>query len=61
LARVENLKLGKTLEDGTTLGQYSAALEKVGVKITDASGNLRIMDDILVDIGKKWGMLEKAE
>jgi TP901 family phage tail tape measure protein len=53
-ARVENLKLGDTLEDGTTLGQYSQALEKVGVSIKDSNGNLKEMDDILKGIGTQW-------
>ena len=60
-ARVENLKLGETLEDGTDLGQYSAALEKVGVNIKDGNDQLRAMDDILDDIGAPWGLLNKSE
>jgi hypothetical protein len=36
--------LGKSLEDGTTLGKYSAALETVGINIKDASGQLKSMD-----------------
>ena len=60
-ARIENLKLGDTLEDGTSLGQYSAALAKVGVNIKDANGNLRDMDGILDDIGKQWELLNKDE
>ena len=60
-ARIENLKLGETLEDGTTLGQYSEALAKVGVHIQDANGNLRGMDNILNDIGARWETLGKSE
>ena len=60
-ARIESLKLGETLEDGTSLGQYSAALEKVGVSIKDANGNLKDMDDILNEIGATWGLLAKDE
>jgi hypothetical protein len=37
-ARLQDLKLGETLDDGTTLGTYSANLAKVGVDIKDASG-----------------------
>jgi hypothetical protein len=37
-ARLNDLKLGETLEDGTTLGQYTENLAKVGVNIKDASG-----------------------
>jgi hypothetical protein len=37
-ARIQDLDLGKTLEDGTTLGSYSEALNKVGINIKDQSG-----------------------
>ena len=60
-ARIQDLELGKTLEDGTTLGQYSEALHKVGVNIKDASGGLRDMDDILNDMGKKWQTIDKDQ
>lgn len=60
-ARVENLKLGDTLEDGTTLGQYSEALQKVGVNIKDSNGQLKKMDTILTDIGTTWGALDRDQ
>jgi hypothetical protein len=44
---MENLSLGETLDDGTTLGKYSDALKTVGVNIKDANGNLKDMDIIL--------------
>jgi len=56
-ARFQDLELGKTLEDGTDLGQYSKALAKVGVDIKDANGDLRDMNDILDDLGAKWATL----
>jgi len=37
-ARLEGLKLGETLDDGTDLNKYSQALATVGVNIKDASG-----------------------
>ena len=60
-ARVENLKLGETLEDGTTLGQYSEALAKVGVNIKDSNGQLKEMDDILSSIGTTWQILDRDQ
>jgi hypothetical protein len=51
---MEGLSLGETLEDGVDLNKYSEALEKVGVNVLDASGQLRDMDDILDDLGEKW-------
>lgn len=57
-ARIQDLELGKTLEDGTTLGKYSQALDAVGVSIKDADGGLRAMDDILDDLGEKWNSFD---
>lgn len=58
-ARLEGLKLGETLDDGTDLNKYSQALATIGVNIKDASGQLRNMDDILDDMAKKWNTLSK--
>ena len=57
-ARIQDLELGETLEDGTTLGQYSQALEKVGVNIKDANGSLKAMDQIIDEIGTRWKTLD---
>ena len=60
-ARMEDLKLGKTLEDGTTLGKYSSTLEKIGVNIKDQTGQLKTMDTILSEMGAKWQTLSKDQ
>ena len=60
-ARIQDLELGETLEDGTTLGKYSEALNAVGINILDASGNLMEMDDILDAMAGKWDTLTKAQ
>ena len=60
-ARIQDLDLGKTLEDGTTLGSYSEALNKVGIDIKDQSGQLKEMDDILDEMGNKWKILDKDQ
>lgn len=57
-ARIQDLELGKTLDDGTTLGKYSQALETVGISIKTADGGLREMDDILSDLGEKWNSFD---
>ena len=57
-ARIQDLELGETLDDGTTLGKYSQALETVGVSIKTADGGLREMDDILSDLGEKWNSFD---
>ena len=56
-ARMQDLELGKTLDDGTTLGTSSQALEKMGINIKTASGEVKDMDDILDELGAKWGSL----
>jgi TP901 family phage tail tape measure protein len=43
-ARLQDLELGKTLDDGVTIGKYSAALEAVGVKVITTNGELRSMN-----------------
>jgi len=52
-SRLEGLKLGETLEDGTDLNKYSKALETIGVSIKDQNGELKDMDTILDEIGSK--------
>ena len=59
LARIQGLNLGETLDDGTTLNKYSGALEKVGINIKDASGQLKDMDIILDELGSKWNTFSK--
>ena len=60
-ARIQDLELGKTLDDGTTLGSYSEALAKVGVQIKDTSGEMKSMDTILEEMASKWNTLGKSE
>lgn len=52
-ARIQDLELGNTLDDGTTLGKYAEALEKVGINIKNQQGELKSMNDILDEMGKK--------
>lgn len=59
-ARIQDLELGDTLDDGTTLGSYSQALEKIGIDIKDASGEVKDMNDILDEMGEKWQTLDRA-
>ena len=60
-ARIQGLKLGETLEDGTDLNKYSQALAAVGISIKDASGELKSMDTILDEMGTRWQTLAKDE
>ena len=52
-ARIQDLELGKTLEDGTSLGKYSEALAAAGISIKDQAGSLKDMDRILDELGTK--------
>jgi TP901 family phage tail tape measure protein len=60
-SRIQGLKLGETLDDGTDLNKYSAALEAVGVNIKGVDGELKDMDVILDELGAKWRTLEKDQ
>lgn len=60
-ARIQGLQLGETLEDGTDLNKYSQALDKVGISIKDASGNMKDMDTILDEMGNTWQTLRRDE
>lgn len=60
-ARIQDLEQGDTLDDGTTLGKYAQALEKVGINIKDSSGELKTMNTILDEMGNKWQTLNDAQ
>ena len=57
--RIQGLQLGETAEDGTTLNKYSSALDAVGVNIKNTSGELKGMDQILAELGDRWGKLSQ--
>jgi TP901 family phage tail tape measure protein len=60
-ARMGDLKLGETLEDGLNLGAVSSELDKIGVHILDANGELRNMGTIVEELMSKWQYMSKAE
>ena len=60
-ARMEGLKLGETLDDGTDLNKYSKALDAVGISIKNTDGDLKEMDQILDELGAKWQTLAKDQ
>ena len=60
-ARIQGLKLGETLDDGTDLTKYSKALAAVGIQIKDQQGELKDMNTILDEMGAKWQQLAKDE
>lgn len=60
-ARIEGLKLGETLDDGTDLNKYSEALDIAGVSIKDDNDQLKDMDTILDELGVKWKTLARDQ
>lgn len=60
-ARLQGLKLGETLDDGTDLNKYSQALQAVGVNILDTNGELKAMDLLLDETAVKWIKLNSAQ
>lgn len=60
-ARLQGLSLGETLEDGTDLNKYSAALATVGVQIKDQYGELKDADTILDETAEKWRLLSEDQ
>lgn len=60
-ARIQGLKLGETLDDGTTLNKYSKALDAVGISIFDQNNQIKKMDDILDEMGAKWQTISKDQ
>ena len=61
LARLQSVKLGETLDDGTELTKYTQALQTIGVSIFDLNGNMKDADEILEDTAAKWNTLTKAQ
>lgn len=60
-ARLSSVSLGDTLEDGVNLTKYTKALEKVGVDVLTATGDLKDMNEILDQLGSKWDLLNQAQ
>lgn len=58
-ARIQDLELG---DEGTVdIGQYAQALDKVGISVLDANGELKNMDALLDEMGSKWNSLNKQQ
>lgn len=60
-SRIQGLKLGETLDDGTDLNKYSNALMAAGVNIKDVNDDLKNMDQILTETHNKWDTLSKDQ
>ena len=60
-ARLGDLKLGETLEDGATLGTVSSELQKIGIQILDTNGDMRDMGTVVEELGNKWQTMTSAQ
>lgn len=60
-ARLGDLKMGETLEDGTDLGQIGVTLDKIGISLLDTTGNMRNMGEVIEELMNKWDGLNTAE
>lgn len=60
-ARMADLKLGETDEDGLKLGDVSGTLDKVGISVLDTNGDLREMGDVIEEVAAKWDTWTKAQ
>lgn len=60
-SRLQGLKLGETLDDGTTLNKYSEAMKVVGVDIKNSNGELKQANEILDEMGKRWNYISQDQ
>lgn len=58
IARMRELTdYGKTLEDGMDLNRVAAALDEIGVAMTDETGMMRDLELVITEVGQKWDTL----
>ena len=60
-ARISDLKLGDTDEDGLKLGDVSSGLQKLGIEILDSKGELRDLGLVIEEVGNKWKTWTSAQ
>lgn len=53
--------IGKATEDGMSLNRVEKALDSIGVRLRDSTGQFRNLEDVLVDVGEKWTTLTNIE
>ena len=60
-ARISDLKLGDTDEDGLKLGDVSGGLQKLGIEILDSKGELRDLGTVIEEVAGKWNTWTSAQ
>ena len=60
---MSNIKLGKLTEgnEGESLNDVETALDGVGIKLRDNTGNWRSFEKVLDEVGAKWKNLSSIE
>lgn len=59
-ARMRELTdIGKVMEDGMDVNRVETALASVGVSLRDANGQFRNLDQVLIDLGGKWDLIDR--
>jgi TP901 family phage tail tape measure protein len=53
--------IGKATEDGMSLNRVEKALDSIGVRLRDSSGQFRNLENVLTDVGEKWTTLTSIE
>ena len=62
IARMRELTdYGKTLEDNVDVNRVAKALDNIGVKLMDDSGQFRDLESVLTEVGQKWDTLNKNQ
>lgn len=60
-ARLGDLSLGGTDEEGISLGNVSSKLKTLGVDVLDVNGDMRQMSEIITDVAEKWNTWTQAQ
>ena len=61
-ARMSEIKdYGATLEDGMDISRVDKALKSINVQLRNNNGEIRNLDEVLIDVGKGWKDLNKNQ
>lgn len=60
-ARMSDLKVGETDEDGLDLGDVSGQMAQMGIQVLDETGNLREMGEVIEEVAEKWDKWSEAQ
>lgn len=57
---IDTGKTSGTTDEGETVdvNKIDTALKSVGIRLTDTEGQMRALDDVLLDLAKKWNSLD---